>query len=438
MKKKLMLLFLIVINLLFLPKIIFAQGAVQECFKASGNVSVTGDTSKGNITVSCPHDIGEGYPCQGNNSQSSNTDFAYLFTTCSCYPHPDQGDTGCLKINVPEGCTYQRIGNNNACGGDNSTEIKPSVDLNVDYVVECPPPPGVTPPTATPAPTPSTAPSPTPTVTPTITPTVTPKVTTRPPVGGPVVPTAPPRPTATTAPPAPTATPAPPTATPTPAFDAKQCTCDSLEIAKVNGQEIGILPGKPAEFIAYGKVNKANTALAKIESFQFLITRGFGDVEANKVARSPDVPASVTSEGVNGRDITRYKANWGYTIPADMKPGEIIKVTTQEKCVKQTGVTYNYDASRAVLGQRDQSWIVSLFQWLGFIKASPTPQPVPSPQPTPDLPGVTIPFPSQGAPNTPYYVLPGQPDNATGLQIKTINFAQTIQKDCQILRFQFK
>ncbi len=250
--------------------------------------------------------------------------------------------------------------------------------------------------TPTPTPTPSIVPSGPPVTLPPLTPPVTPPVTSTP------------RPSATF-------TPKPPTPTPTPdLFSPAMCKCDGMEAT-------GIFPGANVSFSAFAKVFGTDVNFAKVKDITFSVYESPENKPntAIRIAQSSPISAQ---EILKDSSAIRYKSNWNFIFPANVNTSSLYRVTAQINCVKKVAM-----APSNVLGEETvrPSFIQNL---LSFLR-----------KPLDFVGGLFGGGDSELLSESPSELaVPTQTTNQrTGLQLKTIQPAQMLEKSCSLLKFKF-
>lgn len=202
-----------------------------------------------------------------------------------------------------------------------------------------------------------------------------------------------------------------------PPFNEAMCKCDGIDTS-------ALVPGQPARFMAFGKVEGSDTKVAEITSMVFHFATvnadGTGTKDVPGVPKSGPIPVEVISTTPT---LVRYRAVWKITIPANLDPKLTYTVFVEHPvCHQKTAqVAYSVNVSqeRGVLAASAQpdfwqglkNWICQTFN-VGC-NASSNQNP---------------PSGNQATPN---------PSAKDLLQLKTLNPAKVLNKDCTLVRFKF-
>lgn len=120
-------------------------------------------------------------------------------------------------------------------------------------------------------------------------------------------------------------------------FNENMCQCDGIDIG---GK---IVPGQKSTFVAYAKVMGTDQNLAQVQSLAFHVAQD------NKVIYdSNPVSVEVVSKDAT---MTRYKATFSYTFPANINTKSIYRVYVDSpKCSQKTAMVIEPETTTSVLG----------------------------------------------------------------------------------------
>lgn len=213
-----------------------------------------------------------------------------------------------------------------------------------------------------------------------------------------------------------------PTPTPTPEFNPAMCACNGTSVSS-------LVPGMQATVTANYQIVGDDQSKATMNNVTFVMYAGQDD-NSKAILHSDPIPVTITSLN---NERTQYQAQWTFTVPTDVDPNIVYRVTTSSDC-KASGLTQtsmNVQVAGVSTGPTSQSqqkvqkqslWasITSFFQSLfGFNNQAATTS-TQSTTPTPT--------------KEPVYTVQG---NQIQIGKMTPPATMLSQKACNILRFQF-
>jgi hypothetical protein len=136
-------------------------------------------------------------------------------------------------------------------------------------------------------------------------------------------------PTTVTEPPVtePPVTEPPVTATPTPEFNPAMCACNGTSVSS-------LVPGTQATVTANYQIVGEDQSKATMNNVTFVMYEG-DNTTGKAILHSDPIPVAITSLN---NERTQYQAQWTFTVPTNVDPNIVYRVTTASDC-KATGLS---------------------------------------------------------------------------------------------------
>lgn len=202
-----------------------------------------------------------------------------------------------------------------------------------------------------------------------------------------------------------------------PPFNQAMCHCDGINTS-------ALIPGQPATFTAFGKVEGSDTKVAEVTSmsFHFASIKPDGTGTKDVLPTSGPIPVEIVS---STPALVRYKATWKITIPVNIDPKLTYTVFVDNPVCRQKPLQVAYSINVNQEGRVLQaSTQASPDVWQGFRNWLCQ----------------TFGVGCGGSGNqgqTPNATTTPNPSAKDLLQLKTLNPAKVLNKDCTLVRFKF-